>query len=57
MTRKRDKWDVVLEQMFREGVEAGEWEVVERDTEGRPIRWRLTDLGEAQRQREEGRLQ
>jgi hypothetical protein len=42
--------------MFREGVEAGEWEVVERDAQGRPTSWRMTDETKARMLRDEGRL-
>jgi hypothetical protein len=38
--RKRDEWDELIEQMFAEMVEAGEFVVTERDDAGRPIKWR-----------------
>ena len=49
--------DEALRKMFEEGVASGEWEVAERDENGVPIAWRLTDRGQAQAPREEGKLQ
>ena len=49
--------DEALRKMFEEGVASGEWEVAERDENGVPIAWRLTDRGQAQALREEGKLQ
>jgi hypothetical protein len=38
--RKRDADDELIERMFAEMVEAGEFVVTERDETGRPIKWR-----------------
>jgi hypothetical protein len=54
MKRKRDEYDVALEEMFAGLVEEGEFEVARRDANGKPIAWRLTDLGRARRQKQVG---